>query len=189
MKKPNVIMSSRKRTNRTVAISCVFMCHPVANTLRATNWNVHTSDIKGMFSNHKFFSSLHLKKSIVFIFKVYQKEWCCRIKIGKKSILTTQLWLKFDFDNRTPKSDIFGHPTIKRVQIWPLGYFDEWFYFLFTVLSLNLKMIIAFCRYLWFKWLLWSHVHDDDLYLLNFSSWYFITICYIILILLWKIII
>jgi hypothetical protein len=98
MKKPNVIMSSRKRTNRTVAISCVFMCHPVANTLRATNWNVHTSDIKGMFSNHKFFSSLHLKKSIVFIFKVYQKEWCCRIKIGKKKY--------------------FDHSTLAKVWFW-----------------------------------------------------------------------
>jgi hypothetical protein len=45
----------------------------------------------------------------------------------KNSFLTIQLWLKFDFDHQTPKAVIFGHQTIKIVQIWPLGCFDGWF--------------------------------------------------------------
>jgi hypothetical protein len=35
----------------------------------------------------------------------------------EKLILTIQLLLKFGFDHRTPKPVIFGHQTIKTVQI------------------------------------------------------------------------
>jgi hypothetical protein len=48
-------------------------------------------------------------------------------KYGKSSFLTIQLLLKFGFRHRTPKPVIFGHQTIKTVQIWPLGCFDGWF--------------------------------------------------------------
>jgi hypothetical protein len=42
-------------------------------------------------------------------------------------VFTIQLSSKSGFDNRTSKPGIFGHPTIKTVQIWPSGCFDEWF--------------------------------------------------------------
>jgi hypothetical protein len=35
----------------------------------------------------------------------------------KNPFLTIQLLLKFDFGYRTPKLVIFGHPTIKTIQI------------------------------------------------------------------------
>ena len=38
-------------------------------------------------------------------------------EIGKSTFLTIQLWPQFGFGHRTPKPDIFGHPTIKTVQI------------------------------------------------------------------------
>jgi hypothetical protein len=44
---------------------------------------------------------------------------------GKSPFLTIQLLPKFDFGHQTPKPVIFGHPTIKAVQIWPLGCFDR----------------------------------------------------------------
>jgi hypothetical protein len=40
-----------------------------------------------------------------------------RENIGKSVFLTIQLLLKFGFDHRTPKPVIFGHQTIKTVQI------------------------------------------------------------------------
>jgi hypothetical protein len=36
---------------------------------------------------------------------------------GKSPFLTIQLLLKFGFDHQTPKPVIFGHQTIKTVQI------------------------------------------------------------------------
>jgi hypothetical protein len=47
--------------------------------------------------------------------------------IMESSFLTIQLLAKFDFDPRNPKSEIFHHPTVKIVQIWPSGCFDGWF--------------------------------------------------------------
>jgi hypothetical protein len=41
----------------------------------------------------------------------------------KRSFLIIQLSLKFGFGHQTPKPVIFGHPTIKTVQIWPLDCF------------------------------------------------------------------
>jgi hypothetical protein len=38
-------------------------------------------------------------------------------KKRKSPFLTIQLLLKFGFDHRTPKPVIFGHETIKTVQI------------------------------------------------------------------------
>jgi hypothetical protein len=46
---------------------------------------------------------------------------------GKSPFLAIQLLLKFGFDHRTPKPVIFGHQTIKTVQILPLGCFYGWF--------------------------------------------------------------
>jgi hypothetical protein len=37
--------------------------------------------------------------------------------------LTIQLYAKFGFGHRTSKPDIFDHPTVKTVQIWPSGGF------------------------------------------------------------------
>jgi hypothetical protein len=47
--------------------------------------------------------------------------------LGKSPFLTIQLLPKFGFGHQTAKPVIFGHPTIKTVQIWPFGYFDRWF--------------------------------------------------------------
>ena len=58
--------------------------------------------------------------------------------------------------------------------------------FLFTIKSLDFKMIITFCPYLRFRSFLRSRIRNGELYLLKYSSYNFITICYIILILLCK---
>jgi hypothetical protein len=50
-----------------------------------------------------------------------------KFKNRKKTILTIQHLSKFGFAHQTPKAVIFGHPTIKTVQIWPLVCFDRWF--------------------------------------------------------------
>jgi hypothetical protein len=46
---------------------------------------------------------------------------------GKSPFLTIQLYAKFGFGHRTSKPDIFDHPTVKTVQIWPSGGFDRRF--------------------------------------------------------------
>ena len=109
------------------------------------------------------------------------------IKEKKNSFLTIQFWLEFGFDHRTPNPDIFGHPTIKTVQIWSSSSF--WWVvliFLFTIKSLDLKIIITFCPYLRFMSFLRSRIRNGELYLLKYFLYYFITISYIILILLCK---
>ena len=58
--------------------------------------------------------------------------------------------------------------------------------FLFTIKSLDLKMIITFCPYLQFRSFPRSCVCNGEIYLLKCSSYYFIIIYYIILILLCK---
>ena len=103
------------------------------------------------------------------------------------------------------KKFIFDHPILAWVWFWPsnskpgylwpsnyqnrsnltIGLF--WWVvliFLFTIKSLDLKMIIIFCPYLRFRSFLRSRIRNGELYLLKYSSYYFITICYIILILL-----
>ena len=105
------------------------------------------------------------------------------------------------------KKSIFNHPILTSVWFWPsnsktgylwpsnyqnrsnltIGLF--WWvvlFFLFTIKSLDLKMIITFCPYLRFRSFLRSRIRNGELYLLKYSSYYFITICYIILILLCK---
>jgi len=105
------------------------------------------------------------------------------------------------------KKSIFNHPILTSVWFWPsnsktgylwpsnyqnrsnltIGLF--WWVVLislFTIKSLDLKMIITFCLYLRFRTFLRSSIRNGELYLLKYSSYYFITICYIILMLLCK---
>ena len=108
---------------------------------------------------------------------------------------------------RNKKKSIFDHPTLASVWFWPsnfkTGYLQPsnhqnrsnftiglfWWVvliFLFTIKSLDLKMIITFCPYLRFRSFLRSRVCNGELYLLKCSLYYFIIICYIIPILLCK---
>ena len=102
------------------------------------------------------------------------------------------------------KKSIFDHPTLASVwfwssnsktgYLWPSNYQNHsnltiglfWWVvliFLFIIKSLDLKMIITFCPYLRFRSFLRSRIRNGELYLLKCSSYYFITICYIILML------
>jgi hypothetical protein len=48
-----------------------------------------------------------------------ERDWADVTKNKRKSpFLTIQLLLKFGFGHQTPKLIIFGHPTIKTVQIY-----------------------------------------------------------------------
>ena len=60
------------------------------------------------------------------------------------------------------------------------------FNFLFTIKSLDLKMIITFCSYLRFMSFVRSRICNGELYLLKYFLYYFITIYYVIFMLLCK---
>ena len=76
----------------------------------------------------------------------YIFEW------GKKSIFDHPTFVSVWFWPSNSKTGYLCHRTIKTVQIWPSGLF--WWViliFLFTIKSLDLKMIITFCPYLRFR--------------------------------------
>ena len=98
---------------------------------------------------------------------------------------------------KSRKKSIFDHLILASVWFWPsnskIGYFWPsnyqnrsnltiglfWWvvlFFLFTIKSLDLKMIITFCPYLRFRSFLRSCVCNGELYLLKCSLYYFITI-------------
>ena len=124
-------------------------------------------------------------------YKLYHGGYChvipLQLLIRKKSI----------FDHPILASVWFWLSNSKTEYLWPSNYQNRsnltiglfWWVvliFLFTIKSLDLEMIITFCPYLRFRSFLRSHIRNGELYLLKYSSYYFITICYVILMLLCK---
>jgi hypothetical protein len=99
--------------------------------------------------------------------------------------LTIQLLLKSGFDHW------LQNRLSLAIKLSKLFKFDHWtvlmggFNFFIYNLVLKISNDYYFCSYLRFKWFLWSHVHNGELYLFKSSLYYSISI-YIILMLLYK---